>query len=951
MTSDFNVEVPREKLVEELIKATDTVSLRGFLSRHRSLLPPDLVEKLAEVARENLRVNAQESLRIADAALVVADEIGTTDSKARALRAKANALWFLNHNKEAVELYDQAISLFQSTNNCTEIGRTISSSIQPLIRLGEYERALQGAERARQIFTDSGDGLRLARLELNVANIYHRQDRFAEAEAMYERAYQKAVEFKDAEAIGVALHNMAVCLINLNDFQRALDTYERARAFCREHGMPALVAQADYNIAYLHYLRGEYNRALEMLQAAREASRNTGDSYHSALCNLDQSEIYLELNLSNEAAEMAQEAFAQFKALGMRYEAARSVANLAIALGQQGNTSRALELFAQAKEIFEKENHQVWPFLVDLYQALVLYRERRCEEAQKLCGGALDFFETHKLPSKQVICQLLQAGLFVCTNELDAARVACAKAMSVLGNLDASHLAYQAYFLMGQIAEAAGQDQEAADWYQAARSEMESLRSVLRGEELKIAFMTNKLDVYEGLVRLALAGGDSARAFEFIEQAKSRSLRDILSEHSGSSSPEQNGQSELLQNIKNLRQELNWYYHRIELEEVNQEAASPRKVEELRMEAQEHEKKLLRTMRELPAATSHPGRVPAPHPVNVESIRMWLGADASLVEFFRLDQQIIAAVLTAQHLEIVPLLEQPKLRSALELLQFQLAKFRLAPEYLEACGELLLASTQRHLRELYEMLIAPIRPQLRGTRLIISPHGLLHYLPFHALFDGNQYLLDSFLISYAPSASIYALSQEVQVNRSGSSLVLGIPNEQAPFIREEVQYVADELPQPETFVGASATESVLREKAPRSRIVHIATHGRFRADNPMFSSVRLGDSHLTLYDLHHLNMPVELATLSGCSTGLSIVAAGDELLGLVRGLLQSGAQTLLLTLWDVHDRTTADFMKMFYRELRRTPDKSLALRNAVNELRQTRPHPYYWAPYVLIGKG
>src|SRR3972149_54724 len=145
MARDWNVEVPREKLVEELIKTTDTASLKGFLSRHRDLLPQDLVEKLADVARESLRGNAQESLRIADAALVVADEIGTTDSKARALRAKANALWFLNRNQEAVGLYDEAISLFQSTNNCTEIGRTISSSIQPLIRLGEYERALAGA--------------------------------------------------------------------------------------------------------------------------------------------------------------------------------------------------------------------------------------------------------------------------------------------------------------------------------------------------------------------------------------------------------------------------------------------------------------------------------------------------------------------------------------------------------------------------------------------------------------------------------------------------------------------------------------------------------------------------------------------------------------------------------------------------------------------------------------
>ena len=81
-------------------------------------------------------------------------------------------------------------------------------------------------------------------------------------------------------------------------------------------------------------------------------------------------------------------------------------------------------------------------------------------------------------------------------------------------------------------------------------------------------------------------------------------------------------------------------------------------------------------------------------------------------------------------------------------------------------------------------------PISSSAHLVIVPHSFLHYLPFHALFDGSQYLLDSYLISYAPSAGVYALSRQAQVNSSGSSLVLGIPDEQAPFIREEVECVA-----------------------------------------------------------------------------------------------------------------------------------------------------------------
>jgi CHAT domain-containing protein len=153
------------------------------------------------------------------------------------------------------------------------------------------------------------------------------------------------------------------------------------------------------------------------------------------------------------------------------------------------------------------------------------------------------------------------------------------------------------------------------------------------------------------------------------------------------------------------------------------------------------------------------------------------------------------------------------------------------------------------------------------------------------------------------------------------------------------------------FTDAAANESVLKEHGPASRIIHIATHGYFRQDNPMFSSIRLGNSYLSLYDLYHLKLPAELVVLSGCATGRNTVTPGDELMGLVRGLLQAGAQCLMLSLWDVHDASTRDFMIAFYSRLVRGTAKPQALREAMAEVRQVHPHPYYWAPFSLIGKG
>jgi len=184
-----------------------------------------------------------------------------------------------------------------------------------------------------------------------------------------------------------------------------------------------------------------------------------------------------------------------------------------------------------------------------------------------------------------------------------------------------------------------------------------------------------------------------------------------------------------------------------------------------------------------------------------------------------------------------------------------------------------------HLQECYRLLLAPIESDLQAGHLIVAPHGVLHHLPFHALFDGEQYVGDRFSISYTPSASIYYLCCNKSRIPSAGALVLGIPDSSAPHILEEVRAVASVLSEAELYVGAGATGKVFRARAPRSRFVHIATHGRFREDSPMLSSIDLGDSQVSLLDLYELNLPAELFTLSGCGTGLNVGVGGDELLG------------------------------------------------------------------------
>lgn len=893
-------------------------------------------------------------MAIADIALLIARSMGDRASMARSLRAKANALYVSGANKAAVAHHIKAQSIFRALHDNTELARTLSASIQPLLLLGRYRQALAAAKQARRIFSQLRDTWRMARVDLNAGNIYHRQDRFVEALMLYERAYRQLLPLaeKDPEAVAVALHNIAMCLVGMNDFHRALNTHERAREFARQHNMPLLAAQADYNIAGLFYLRGEYSRAIAILRSTRQTFEQANDQYHFALCHLDLSEIYLELNLTKAATEMAEMASVRFQNLAMGYESGKSLVNLAIALSQQGRTTRALELFAEARRMLRREANPVWPSLIDLYRAMVLTDQGCYPQAQRLCSSALRAFRSAGIPAKLIFCRLLLARLHFRAGRGRRALSNCRLALRHLRSVDLPAYRCQALSLMAQTFARENNLAEAHRHFLQAKRALESLRGNLQGEDLKISFLKNKLEIYEGLVEVRLRSGTAegtAEAFDYIEQGKSRSLRDLVTQ-AGSGLPlALNPQDKSIPKLRDLRAQLNWYAHLEQVEQLRAKKASRQRLQLIRGKARRCEELLLRLLREMPAAGAEIAGFSTGKPANLDEIRDGLSEDQTLLEFFQIRDQFVVAILTRNKLDILPAGNVPRVIGLIEHFQFQLSKFRLDAEYIETFQHSLLETTQAHLKALHDELLKPVRDQLHGNHVIFAPHGVLHALPFQALFDGDRYLADSFRISYAPSATIYSLCRKRPVNDRGPALIFGIPDPLAPLISDEVKAVAAALPQSELFLGKNATDAVLRQKGAECRLIHIATHGYFRQDNPMFSGIMLGDALLTLYDLYQLKLPAELITLSGCATGLNVVAGGDELLGLVRGLIYAGAGAALLTLWDVHDQSTLDFMTSFYTCLAHGQDKASALQQASRQVRKRYPHPYYWAPFTLVG--
>jgi CHAT domain-containing protein len=490
---------------------------------------------------------------------------------------------------------------------------------------------------------------------------------------------------------------------------------------------------------------------------------------------------------------------------------------------------------------------------------------------------------------------------------------------------------------------------EAEQLYLKAIDQMESLRGNIRLDEMRMSFGRDKYQVYENIVNLKLTKNDARAAFQFVERSKSRTLIDLLEKNLETVWDTGVDESPRLQRIRKIREELNIFYSRLNDVGGTTRAATDTDAKE---EISRREQELIELLREVGSEKSGWATLQSMKIHEAEEVQAMLRPDEVLVEYYTIGDRLQAFVITPNKFEVVrDLTTTSDVRTALKGLTFQLSKFHLQPAYVQSHAAMLLKATQYHLRQLHGHLIAPLQDKIAGVpSLIIVPHHALHYIPFQALYDGENYLVDSHAICRGASASVLKICREKKIQRTEQDLILAVADEMTPHINEEVEALRALLPKGLFFVGREARTDKLRRYGPTAGKLHIAAHGIFRADNPMFSSLKLGDSWLNLFDIFNLQLGAELTVLSACETGMSAVWEGDELLGLARGFLYAGTPSLLVSLWTVNDRSTAQLMRRFYQALQRGESKARALQEAVLEVKAAFPHPYYWAPFILMGK-
>jgi len=266
------------------------------------------------------------------------------------------------------------------------------------------------------------------------------------------------------------------------------------------------------------------------------------------------------------------------------------------------------------------------------------------------------------------------------------------------------------------------------------------------------------------------------------------------------------------------------------------------------------------------------------------------------------------------------------------------------------------APAASYLQQLHRLLLEPWREQLAGTaNLLVIPHGPLAGVPFAALREpAGRYLYERLNVFRCQSATLFRLLQQrrqLQLQPPGPALVVaGVPAEQLPFARLEVESVLDRLPAT-ALLDRQATRSELLRLAPRAGFIHLVGHGGQAAGSPLDRGLSLGaGQQLHLLDVLGLDLAARLVVLSGCYTAVAAGGANTPRIDLALAFLLAGAEQALGSLWPVSDVAAAVLMKRFYRQLAKV-GPARALRRARDVVRRYFPHPGYWAAYTLVGSG
>ncbi len=945
------------QLSQMLLEQDDASVRQQLFIQNADHLDDDLAQALKTQADHYLRNEMQRSMAVAETMLQMAEHTGNPKHRALGLLARANVFALgMGEYERSLKDYNEAADIYRQADDQVNAARSQIGKMWALINLSRYQEAQAEAAWASDVLEEANALQPLATLIMNQAISLGRQGDDVAALAMFDRA-RKLFEKMGEEGhpyLPWIDQNRSIVLRNLGRLQASLEAVERAWRGMESQGEFVEAARARQSMAITYLLLGRYTEALNLMEDARRIFLEDGRQRDALLLDVFLCGCLLPLRRFHDVLAITRNVRPFFAQRGMGKEIGQALLDEAIAYAGLGEFDNARASLIEARKHFIADANPVLIAAADLELAALLLHLDELEQSAALLENAEQVFSQRNLAPQQAQTWLLRARIALRRQRWDQAAWLAQQALDVARREQAITLAFRARHILGQALEQRNEPWQAMEQYERAIRHLERLHGHLM-TEFQADFLEDKTGVYEDAVLLALNIGADQKALELTERSKSRSLLSMIANRIDLGLHARRPQDQaIVTELIRLRKErdrilLRW--------ETGEDVRAGKDARESQRRIWELEQRITKLWHQLLIHNADYARDEVLWQVHAESPQPWLDESTLVVEYFMARGQPIAFLIDSQHVQTVPLhIPSAQVTRLLTLLSLNNRTLPWAPAQRQ---QQLARNARGLLTKLHQLLIQPLQPRLeRYARLIIIPHGNLHYLPFHALFDGQRHLIETHEVSYLPASSLLRFSVRPRDN-DGRTVAFGYSSHGLlPKAVEEARAVA-EIMAGQASVEEDATIARLKEAGPGASVLHFATHGEFRADNPLFSGVLLADGWLTALDIFNLRLDASLITLSACDSGQHRIVGGDELLGLTRSFLYAGAASLLLSYWQIPDAIAAELITAFYRHLAAGERKATALRRAqLALLRRGREgdadsshyqHPFIWAPFFLMG--
>ncbi|HEX7100013.1 MAG TPA: CHAT domain-containing tetratricopeptide repeat protein [Acidimicrobiia bacterium] len=812
-------------------------------------------------------------------------------------REAATAWWALGLAKReiddlvgAAECLRTAIETAESAGEAPLAAEVTSSLAWTVARMGDLSEALRLTDLAARSLT----GGPAARNEMQKALILQRLGDNRRALQSYAVALEALEAAGDRIGAARLRINRSILHVYSGDPDAAVADLEEAHRISVEEEQTLLQAACAHNLGFAHGRRRDIPQALMWFDRAEEIFTRLGAGERMAALLSDRAEVYADVGLMHDALADARAAVDYLRREGQDPALADALLVLASIADLAGDTSAAQQCAAEARQLFASQKRRQWELKAAYAEALAALRgtPRRRQLRRML----------------SLVSRLDAAGW---EWEATRARIEAGRVAFDLGDMEATEDVF------GPVATTSGPESyldrvaraEARYMLSVARgAEREARRAVTEGLRLLDRFRAGlgspemRAGIARHGVRLVTAAIDDAmragrpwRVLEAVETWRARSIDfpPVLPPKS----------TEVTTALAALRDADT---------ALRQAGADGRSTDDIRAEIRRLETRIRRLIRQAEGDDRSTDNTP----LDRASLTAALEGQA-LISYFSIRDVVHAVWYDGDRWRLSPLVGHDEIASAVDSVVFSLTRLA-SGQGSEASQEAAAMVLDETADQLARALVGPL--DVGDRDLVIVPTGVLHRLPWHVLNE-----LKGRRVSLAPSVRSWlrATQRLARIGpESPAALVAGPDLESATI---EVDRLSRLYRTKRRLSGRNAKVDAVLNALDGVEVAHLAAHGTFRADNPQFSSLRLADGPLTVYDLDLVSSVPSVMIMPSCDSAVSEVGVGDELLGLSATLLRMGVTSLVAPTVPIPDRETTPLMVELHRRMLSGEDAAAAL--------------------------